>query len=64
MTTKEILKLESGLYTGTDEDGNKVMVFRQEGSGYTIKREQGEGKPLWCVDYDEDGNEECEYPEY
>jgi len=61
MEIKEILNLENGIYSDKE---NSVIVYRQVGCGFTIKHIQGDNKPLWCVDYDENGNIECEYPEY
>lgn len=62
MDIKEILKLECGTYTGMNSDGENIIVVRNQ-EGFTIKTDEGK-KCLWCVDYDEDGNIECSYPEY
>ena len=51
---KEILVRESGMYSGIDEEGKKVIVLREKERGFTIMTETHHG---WheCVDYDEDG---------
>ena len=56
MTIKEILKLDSGLYTA-DVDGKAAVIGRDVGKGFTIRYES---KPGWDVinHYDEDGD--CE----
>lgn len=62
---RDCLKLDEGFYTGTTEDGLSVFVLRgKKGNGFTIKYEQNGKDTLVCVDYDEDGNVECEYVEY
>lgn len=67
MTVKEILIKypESGLYGYQDENGNNIVVRRQEGQGCEISYPQT-GKPKWniVVEYDEDGNAVGEWPEY
>jgi hypothetical protein len=37
---KDILKLDSGLYSGTNENGKSVIIQRQKGVGYTISTPQ------------------------
>ena len=55
---KEILEKDSGMYSGTNEEGKDVIVLRQKGCGLTTMTETHDG---WyeCVDYDEDGMQEC-----
>lgn len=57
MYIKEILKLESGLYTA-DVDGKSAIIGRDVGKGFTIRTES---KPGWYKinHYDEDGDYEC-----
>ena len=57
MYIKEILKLESGLYTA-DVDGKSAIIGRDVGKGSTIRTES---KPGWYKinHYDEDGDYEC-----
>ena len=54
ISIKEILKKESGIYSGIDEEGNRAIILREKGRGFTIMTETHHG---WyeCVDYDEDG---------
>ena len=54
----EILEKDTGIYSGIDEDGQYVTVFRQKGYGFTMMTETHNG---WfeCIDYDEEGNHEC-----
>lgn len=56
MTIKEILKLDSGLYTA-DVDGKPAIIGRDKGKGFTIRTES---KPGWDMinHYDEDGDYE------
>ena len=62
---QDILKLNEGIYAGTTDDKRNVIVLRgKKGNGFTIKYEQENKPTLACVDYDEDGNPECEYVEY
>lgn len=57
-----IIAKEEGIYTIAFDDGSTALLFRaKKGHGYTIAHVQP-NKPWWCVDYDEDGNIECEYP--
>lgn len=51
---ENILALESGLYSGTNEDGKSVIIQRQKGFGYTISTPQDSG---WyeIQEYNEDG---------
>ena len=58
---KEILERDSGMYSGIDEEGKKVIIVREKGCGFTTMTETHNG---WfeCVDYDEDGN--CEGVRY
>lgn len=55
---------DSGIYDGTNVDGEKVYIFLEKGKGMTVKT-IATGKPKWfqCVDYDGDGNRECDYVE-
>ncbi len=50
----------SGLYTGENVDGEKVITIVSQGSGMTVKTRH-HAKPRWweCVDYDELGCIEC-----
>jgi len=65
ITIQDILKLNEGIYAGTTDDKRSVIVLRgKKGNGFTIKYEQENKSTLACVDYDEDGNPECEYVEY
>lgn len=59
LSTQDIKNLENGLYEGKNEDGQKVIVLRQQGSGWTIKTLNSKG---WyeVVYYDEDGYREGE----
>ena len=56
MTIKEILKLDSVLYTA-DGDGKPANIGRDKGKGFTIRMES---KPGWYMinHYDEDGDYE------
>ena len=58
LNTKEILAKDSGMYSGVNEEGKNVIVLRQKGCGFTTMTETHDG---WyeCVDYDEEGNQEC-----
>lgn len=58
MKTNELQSLESGLYSATNEDGKRIIIERQKGSGWTISTPTHHD---WyeVVDYDEDGNQEC-----
>lgn len=38
-----ILSLDSGLYSGTNENGKSVIIQRQKGVGYTISTLQDNG---------------------
>ena len=51
---ENILELESGLYSGTNENGESVIIQRQKGFGYTISTPQDNG---WyeVQEYNEDG---------
>lgn len=51
---KNILSLDSGLYSGTNEDGKSVIIQRQKGVGYTISTPQYNG---WYEvrEYNEEG---------
>ena len=40
---KDILNLDSGLYSGTNENGKSVIVQRQRGVGYTVSTLQDNG---------------------
>lgn len=40
---KDILKLDSGFYSGTNEDGKSVIIQRQKGVGYMISTPQDNG---------------------
>ena len=53
MTIREILKLDSGLYT-VDVDGKPAVIGRDKGKGFTIRTES---KPGWDMinHYDESG---------
>ena len=57
MTIKEILKLDSGLYTA-EVDGKPALIGRDAGKGFTIRRESRNG---WyeIKHYDEDGDFEA-----
>ena len=46
------------MYSGVNEEGRNVIVLRQKGCGFTTMTETHDG---WyeCVDYDEEGNQEC-----
>ena len=55
---KEILEKDSGMYSGTNEEGKDVIVLREKGCGFTIMTETHDGQ-YECVDYDEGGNQEC-----
>lgn len=50
----DILKLDSGLYHGTNENGESVIIQRQKGIGYTISTLQDNG---WYEvhEYNEEG---------
>ena len=39
----DILKLDSGLYSGTNENGESVIIQREKGVGYTISKLQDNG---------------------
>ena len=54
MTIKDILGLESGIYTA-EVDGKPAIIGRNVGSGFTIRKES---KPGWdeVNEYDEDGD--------
>ena len=49
-----ILSLDSGLYSGTNENGEPVIIQRQKGVGYTISKLQDNG---WYEvhEYNEEG---------
>ena len=51
---KDILNLDSGLYSGTNENGKTVIIQRQNGVGYTISKFQDNG---WyeVYEYNEEG---------
>ena len=51
---KEILEKDSGMYSGTNEEGKHVIVLREKGCGFTTMTETHND---WfeCVDYNEDG---------
>lgn len=51
---KNILKLDSGLYSGTNENGKSVIIQRQKGVGYVISTLQDNG---WYEvnEYNEEG---------
>lgn len=53
-TKKDILALESGLYGGVNEDGQKVVVGRDKGNGYSVRTIQDNGWHRVCF-YDEEG---------
>ena len=55
MKNKEILNLDSGLYSGTTEDGKFCIIQRQKGVGYMVSTLQDNG---WYEvnEYDENGN--------
>lgn len=57
MTIREILKMESGLYTA-DVDGKPAVIGRDVGKGFTIRMVS---TPGWYLinHYDEDGDYEC-----
>lgn len=54
MKNKEILSLDSGLYSGTTEDGQSCIIQRQKGVGYTVSTLKNNG---WYEvnEYNEDG---------
>ena len=43
MNNKEILILDSGLYSGVTEDGKSCIIQRQKGVGYTVSTLQDNG---------------------
>lgn len=49
-----ILSLDSGLYSGTDENGKSYIIQRQKGVGYVVSTLQDNG---WyeIKEYNEDG---------
>lgn len=51
---KDILNLDSGLYSGTNENGKSVIIQRQKGVGYTVSTLQDNG---WYEvnEYNEEG---------
>ena len=51
---RNILDLDSGLYTGTFEDGRTATILREKGSGFSIIRPARKG---WFekADFDENG---------
>lgn len=51
---KDILKLDSGLYSGTNEDGKSCIIQREKGVGYVVSTLQDNG---WyeVKNYDEYG---------
>ena len=51
--TNDILSLDSGLYSGTTENGKSCIIQRQKGVGYTVSTLQNNG---WyeVKAYDED----------
>lgn len=55
---------ESGIYSGTNEEGEKVLILLDRGKGMAIKT-IARDKPHWyqCRDYDADGNCESDYVE-
>lgn len=55
MDVTQILNLESGLYSGTREDGRSCIIERQKGVGYRVSTLQRYG---WyeVKTYDENGN--------
>ncbi len=58
---RNILDLDSGLYTGTFEDGRTVTILREKGSGFSVIRPAHNG---WFekADFDENGGlEGCSY---
>ncbi len=61
-----MLKLEEGIYTGVNIDGEQVIVARQYDCGFTVRvrLNSSQGKYWLCHDYDEEGYLECEYFEY
>lgn len=58
-----IIKLQSGIYTGVDENGKEVVVTREVGSGFTVKTLNSKGV-YECEDYSENGDVESSYIEY
>ena len=50
----DILSLDSGLYSGTTENGKSCIIQRQKGVGYTVSTLQDNG---WyeVKEYNEDG---------
>ena len=54
MKNNDILILDSGLYSGTNEDGKSCIIQRQKGFGYTISTPQDNG---WyeVKEYNEEG---------
>lgn len=57
-----INEMESGIYTGSNVDGEDCIVMLDKGVGMTIKRLQSNGY-FECVDYDSNGYQECVYYE-
>ena len=51
---KDILNLDSGLYSGANENGQSVIIQREKGVGYTISTLQDNG---WYEvnEYNEEG---------
>ena len=51
---KDILNLDSGLYSGTNENGESVIIQRQKGVGFTMSKLQDNG---WYEvnEYNEEG---------
>ena len=54
MKHDNILALDSGLYSGTNENGQSVIIQRQKGVGYTVSSLQTNG---WYEvnEYNEEG---------
>lgn len=54
MKHENILVLDSGLYSGTNENGQSVIIQRQKGVGYTVSSLQTNG---WYEvnEYNEEG---------
>jgi hypothetical protein len=50
----DILSLDTGLYSGTNENGQRCIIQRQKGVGYVVSTLQDNG---WyeVKTYDEDG---------
>ena len=63
LNKEEVLALKPGMYVGTNEDGEKVIVFRSSSSGFIVKTPTGK-RAWWCQEYDEEGNPTGGYPEY